>query len=157
MNRISRIRLHIEHARLESRRSTCVKRQVGCVAIRDGRVIATGYNGVLPGVNPRFGIDEHGNTLTVHAEANLIAFAANNGTPLKGSELYITLEPCRKCAELILQAGFSKVYFTESYRDHSGLELLVNSTTQIIKVEPIDNDENHDFKSKLVTKSNYNA
>ena len=156
MSRISRNRLWAEHALLEAKRSSCLKRQVGCVAVKDNRVIASGYNGVLAGVNPRFGIDEEGNTLTVHAEANLIAFAANIGISLRGSTLFTTLEPCRKCAELIIQSGFTHVYYIESYRVHDGLELLANSLIQVIKLDLV-NEPERDYISKLITIGNYNG
>lgn len=134
MERITRERLYLEHARLEARRSTCSKKQVGCIAVKGGRVIASGYNGVLPGINPDFGIDKDGNTFTVHAEANLVAFAANQGISLQGATLFCTLEPCRKCSELIIQAGIEKVYFHTLYRNHGGLELLVNSIVQVLQI-----------------------
>ena len=135
MARIERIRLYMEEAILQSRRSTCLRKQVGAVAIRDGRTIASGYNGVLPGVNRKYGIDKHGESQTVHAEANLVAYAAKYGIPLAGCELYTTMEPCRKCAELLLQIGFTKVTYLEGYRKHDGLRLLTNSTTQVFRVE----------------------
>lgn len=134
MARIERSRLHMEEAILQSRRSQCPRKKVGAVAIRDGRIIASGYNGVLPGVNSKMGINEHGESVTVHAEANLIAYAAKTGIPLKGSSLYTTLEPCRKCAELLLQVGFSEVIFLDFYRKHEGLELLANSSLQAIRL-----------------------
>ena len=134
MARIERSRLHMEEAILQSRRSQCPRKHVGAVAIRDGRIIASGYNGVLPGVNSKMGMNEHGESTTVHAEANLIAYAAKMGIPLKGSSLYTTLEPCRKCAELLLQVGFSEVIFLDFYRKHDGLRLLANSNLQTIKL-----------------------
>ena len=133
--RIERIRLHIDEAILQSRRSGCKRKQVGAVAIRDGRTIASGYNGVLPGVNSKYGIDKHGESQTVHAEANLVAYAAKYGIPLAGCDLYTTMEPCRKCAELLLQIGFGKVVYLDSYRKHDGLRLLTNSSIQVFRVE----------------------
>ena len=68
MPRISRQQLNMETATLVSKRSSCLKLQVGAVAVLDNRVIASGYNGVLPGFEPTTGYDEDGNTRTVHAD-----------------------------------------------------------------------------------------
>lgn len=130
-NRISREELFIEMAKLISKRSTCLRKQVGAVLVRDGRMIAMGYNGVLPGVDPREGIDELGNSKTVHAEANLIAYCAKYGIRTKGTTLYITLSPCEKCAEIIVQSGIAKVVFLEKYRDPKGVEILKSQNIQI--------------------------
>lgn len=123
-NRISREGLHMSVALLMSKRSQCPRKQVGCVAVKDNRIIASSYNGVLPNTSPEFGIDDEGNSRTVHAEANLIAFCAKEGIPLKGSTLYLTLSPCFKCAELIIQSGIKEVRYYNEYRCRDGIKLL---------------------------------
>lgn len=132
MNRISRTELYLETAKLFARRSSCLKKQVGCVIVKNKRIIATGYNGVLPGMPPSSGLDDDGNTHTVHAELNAIAFSARHGISLNESAIFCTLSPCEKCAEAIIQAGITKVFYLEQYRDTTGIELLTN---QNIKVE----------------------
>ena len=124
--RISREELYKEAALLISRRSSCLIRPVGAILVKDNRIIAQGYNGVLPGVKPEEGLDEDGNTHTVHAEANLITFCAKHGIATNGSTMYVTLSPCEKCAELIVQAGISNVYYLELYRNTIGLDILTN-------------------------------
>ena len=116
LTRISREQLYMDIALLISKRSTCTRRQVGAIAVKDNRTIASGYNGVLPGWDPSTGLDEEGNSKTVHAEANLIAYSAKQGIALEGSTIYLTLSPCEKCAELLIQSGIKEVVFLEQYR-----------------------------------------
>ncbi len=127
MSRISRQDLYMGIAELFSQRSTCGRLRVGATLIRDGRIICSGYNGP---------IDKSMASGTchcdlskpceksIHAEANLIAYAARNGIATQGSTLYVTHSPCPKCAELIIQAGISQVIFRNIFRDQSGLALL---------------------------------
>lgn len=129
--RITREELFIEIAQLVSLRSTCNRKRVGAVLVRDKRVVAMGYNGVLPGIDPSKGVDEEGNSKTVHAEANLIAYCAKNGIRTQNTTLYTTLAPCEKCAELIIQAGIIKVVYIENYRDPAGVELLKSQNITI--------------------------
>jgi len=135
--------MHIAH--VMAARSTCSRTQVGAVVARDGRVLASGYNGTPSGMphcdhtcncldyppieaehNPRCRyvsacLD------SVHAEANAVAFAARLGTPLHHGVLYTTHTPCRACAQLIVQAGVVEVHAFEPYRDAAGWELLADA------------------------------
>ena len=70
----------------------------------------------------------------VHAEANAIAYAAKNGIKLKHATIYVTLSPCINCANLIIQAGISKVVFKEQYRDTSGIDHLMSHNIEVIKI-----------------------
>lgn len=132
--RISREELYKEAALLISRRSSCLIRPVGAILVKENRIIAQGYNGVLPGVPPEQGVDADGVSHTVHAEANLIAFCAKHGIATNGADMYITLSPCEKCAELIVQAGISNVYYLELYRNEIGLDILSNQGIQTFKL-----------------------
>jgi dCMP deaminase len=131
-NRISREDMFMQIAEVVLLRSSCLKKQVGCVLVKEGRIVATGYNGVLPGDKPEDGIDKEGITHTVHAEGNLIAFCAKKGIPTDGCILYTTLSPCENCAELIIQSGIKRVVYLEQYRERKGLDLLVKHEVQII-------------------------
>ena len=116
----------MEEAFLHARRSTCERGQVGAVAILGGRVISSGYNGSLPGQKE---CDQHCDltekcTRTLHAEGNLIAYAAKKGLSIEGATLYITLSPCSECAKLIAQAGIRTVIYEEKYRTTTGLVTL---------------------------------
>lgn len=127
MQRIQREHYFLKIALLTAERSICPRKQVGAVLVKDGRIIATGYNGVLPKEEHKFATNEDGSSATIHAEANLIAFCAKEGIPTKGTTLYTTLSPCDKCAELIIQAGIRIVNYIEEYRDLTGIKTLVQN------------------------------
>lgn len=126
-NRINRQDYFMEVVASTAKRSTCTRHQVGAVLVRDNRIVATGYNGVLPNVPPLQGLDAEGNSHTVHAEANIIAFCAKYGIATEGCTLYISLSPCEKCSELIVQAGISRIIYLDKYRDETGLKILKNN------------------------------
>lgn len=132
--RITRESYFMEVAKLTSLRSTCPKKSVGAVLVKDKRIIAIGYNGVLPKEKHENGMDEQGNTHTVHAEVNIIAFCAKQGIPTDGTVLYTTLSPCIKCAELIIQSGIQHVVYHEEYRDYNGVEKLLENDITIGKL-----------------------
>lgn len=121
-------------AKLTAELSYCEKLKVGAVAVRDNRIIATGFNGTLPGMDnccevEVFDSDSQQYVLqtkseTEHAERNLIAYAARNGIALKDATLYITHAPCIECAKSIINAGFKTVYWHSKYRSLDGLRFL---------------------------------
>lgn len=143
LGRASRPMLFMGIAKLYGQRSSCPRSDVGAVAIRDGRVIAAGYCGAPSGMSQ---CDEQGCVMSggsdpgcirsVHAEANLIAWAARTGTALKGSTIYTTLSPCRNCAMLILNAGIKEVSYEVLYRDPSGRDLLIDARVHTVRHEP---------------------
>ncbi len=141
MKRITRDNLYTEIAKLFSQRSTCGRLQVGCVITRDGRIIASGYNGPTKGNERVWNTSVCGCDLSkpctkaIHAEANAIAYSARNGIALMGTTLYCTHSPCLKCAELIVQAGISEVIFIEHFRDQEGLQLLKANSIVVRKYE----------------------
>jgi dCMP deaminase len=108
-------------AREVSTRSTCDRKFVGAVVVRDKSILATGYNGSIRGL-PH--CDEDGHLMedghcvrTVHAEANAIAQAARHGVRIEGASIYVTASPCWGCFRLMANAGIARIYFGEFYRD----------------------------------------
>jgi dCMP deaminase len=102
-------------------RSTCERKHVGAVIVRDRSILATGYNGSIRGL-PH--CDEVGHLMenghcvrTTHAEMNAIIQAAKNGTRIDGADLYVTASPCWSCFKAIANAGVTRVIFGEFYRD----------------------------------------
>ncbi len=102
-------------------RSTCSRKNVGAVIVRDKTILSTGYNGSLRGA-PH--CDEAGHDIendhcvrTVHAEANAVSQAAKNGVRIDASELYVTASPCLTCFKLVANSGIRTVYYKEFYRD----------------------------------------
>jgi dCMP deaminase len=116
-------------------RSTCDRKHVGALIVRDKTILSTGYNGSLRGA-PH--CDEVGHDLendhcirTVHAEANAIAQAAKHGVALDDSELYVTASPCLTCFKLVANAGIKAVYYREFYRDERITEYAKQTGTAL--------------------------
>jgi dCMP deaminase len=108
-------------AREVSERSTCDRKHVGAVIVRDRNILSTGYNGSIAGM-PH--CDEVGHMLendhcvaTIHAEANAILQAAKNGVMINGASIYVNASPCWNCFKLVVNSGIRKIYFGEFYRD----------------------------------------
>ena len=110
--------------------STCARRRVGAVAVRDRRVLGAGFNGNLPGAKhcDEGGCDRCNDTnwvsgsglercVCVHAEQNLIAWCARHGTALEGADIYTTTYPCSDCMKLIISAGVKTIYYAEGYAE----------------------------------------
>lgn len=104
-----------------STRSTCDRKHVGAVIVRDKSILATGYNGSVRGLGH---CDDEGHLMedghcvrTVHAEANAIVQAARNGMRIDGASITVTASPCWGCFRLIANAGIVRIVFGEFYRD----------------------------------------
>jgi dCMP deaminase len=87
--------------------------------------MSTGYNGNVSGTKHCFHDMDLGCETAMHAEANAIAFAARNGVGTEGADLYCTHEPCYHCSRLIINSGIKRVFFSEPYRKHDGVDLLL--------------------------------
>ena len=114
-------------ARVVATRSTCDRKHVGAVIVRDKMILTTGYNGSIRGLGH---CDDEGHLMedghcvrTVHAEANAIVQAARNGVRLEGADIYVTASPCFGCYKLIANAGLGRIVFAEFYRDSRIFEL----------------------------------
>jgi dCMP deaminase len=126
----------IEITRLVSLRSTCLRRKVGAVLVKDKNILATGYNGAPSGVahclevgcmRERLGIksgERHELCRGLHAEQNAIIQAAKHGTNINGSTLYCTTMPCIICSKMIINAGISRIVFEEGYPDSLAGEMI---------------------------------
>ena len=102
---------------------TCSRLQVGAVLTRSRRIISTGYNGTPSGMSHCYHDegDDRPCEAAVHAEANVIAFAAKHGVTTWYSVLYTTHSPCVICARLLINAGIKEVIYEHDYRDIRGL------------------------------------
>lgn len=124
-------------AKLFGELSYCVKAKVGAVIAKDGRILATGYNGTVSGHDNCCEIEIEvvlkTSPFTVHAEQNVISYCAKNGIATNGATMYITLSPCQLCAKLIVQAGIKRVVFLDLYKDTSGLKFLKDCNIEILK------------------------
>lgn len=120
-------------------------RQIGVLAVKDGKVIAEAFNKHVP---TQHNIDAYGDlrlcfeagechelSNSIHGEAALIAGCARKGINLSGTEIYVTTFPCPTCAKLIVEAGISKLYFESGYSLSDSKEILKNAEIEVIKVE----------------------
>ncbi len=121
-------------------RSTCNRKHIGAVIVRDKTILSTGYNGSLRGAPhcDEIGHDmENGHCVrTVHAEANAVAQAAKNGVAIEGSEIYVTASPCLTCFKLVANAGIRVVYFKEFYRDARITEYARQADVTLVHMGP---------------------
>jgi len=122
-----------------STRSTCDRKHVGAVIVRDKTILSTGYNGSVRGM-PH--CDDVGHMMenthcvaTVHAEANAIIQAAKNGTAINGADIYVTASPCWNCFKLIANSGIKRIFYFEFYRDEKVLTVSKEAGIEMIQVE----------------------
>lgn len=134
-------------AHVVSERSTCLRRKVGAVIVKDRRILATGYNGVPRGIShcdvrgcirEKLGIpsgERHELCWGLHAEQNAIIQAAYHGVSLKGSTIYVTVHPCIICAKMIINAGIVKVVYEGDYPDKMAADILKEAGIEVIRFE----------------------
>jgi dCMP deaminase len=121
---------------LVAERSTCLRRKVGAVAVRDKRILATGYNGAPTNVahcldvgclREELGVpsgQRHEICRGLHAEQNVIIQAAVHGVSIKDSDIYCTTQPCLICSKMLANCGVRNIYFAESYPDDLAEDML---------------------------------
>ncbi len=135
MNRVSWDRYFMNLAVQAATRSTCPRKHVGAVIVRDKTILSTGYNGSvrgLPHCSEVGCLMENDHCVrTVHAEANALVQAARNGTRLEGAEIYVTASPCFNCFKLIANAGIRTVHYGEFYRDQRVLDFAREAGIQM--------------------------
>lgn len=135
----------MEMARLTAKRSTCLRRNVGAVIVKDKHIIATGYNGAPRGIahceeiggcmRQKLGIpsgERHELCRALHAEQNAIIQAATLGQSIEGATIYITHQPCVICAKMIINAGIKRIVVREGYPDELSVEILEEAGLKIV-------------------------
>jgi len=119
MKRVSVHQYFMDIADVVSRRATCDRKHVGCVLVKDKRIIATGYNGSMSGTSHCDDVDhlmEDGHCIrTVHAEINALAQCAKYGVSCNGSTCYCNTYPCWECFKALVNAGVKSIYYKDSY------------------------------------------
>lgn len=132
-------RYFMDIARVVSSRSTCDRKFVGAVIVRDKTILSTGYNGSIRKLEH---CDEVGHMMenghcvaTVHAEANAILQAAKNGVSIDGGTLYTTASPCWPCFKLLANAGLKRVCYGEFYRDDRIFEIAKKTGIELVKLD----------------------
>jgi len=119
-------------------RSTCDRKNVGAVIVRDKTILSTGYNGSVRGMPHCDDVGhfmEAGHCIaTVHAEANAIIQAAKNGVAIDGADIYITASPCWNCFKLIANSGIKRVFYHEFYRDTHVIDVAAEAGIELKQV-----------------------
>ena len=129
---------------LTATRSTCLRRHVGAVIVKDRHILATGYNGAPRGLKhcaERGGClreelhipsgERHELCRALHAEQNAIIQAATSGANVEGATIYITHQPCAICAKMIINSGIKRIVVKEGYPDKFAVEILKEAGLEI--------------------------
>lgn len=136
---------YMELVEVIKKRSTCLRRQVGAIIVKDKRILSTGYNGAPMGcehcdvkgcLRESLGIpsgERHELCRAIHAEQNAIVQAAYSGVSIKDSTLYVTTQPCIMCAKMIINAGIKKVVFKGEYPDELSMTMLKEAGIRVVK------------------------
>ena len=122
-------------ALLLSCRSSCNRLHVGCVLVKNNRIISAGYNGFLPGAPHESIIVNNHEIATVHAEQNAISDCASRGVSVKDATVYITHFPCINCAKILAASGIKEIVYLNNYKnDNNVLTLLGNVNINVKKI-----------------------
>ena len=140
----------MEMAELAAQRSTCLRRHVGAVIVKDRHAVATGYNGAPSGVAH---CDEIGGCLrqqlnvpsgqrheicrALHAEQNAIIQAAKMGNTIDGATIYVTHQPCAICAKMIINSGIKRIIIKEAYPDEMAEQILAEAGIKCVKIQDL--------------------
>lgn len=107
-----------------AKRSSCERLNVGCLIVKDNRVISAGYNGFLPGCPHKSIVRDNHEQATVHAEQNAISDCAKRGVNCNESTVYITHYPCLNCCKILLASGIKKIKYINNYKNDTIVEEL---------------------------------
>jgi dCMP deaminase len=137
----------MEIARVVATRSSCMRRQVGAVVVKNRQILATGYNGVPRGLQhcdergclrQQLGVpsgERHELCRGLHAEQNAIVQAAYHGVAINSAEVYCTHQPCVVCAKMLVNADIVAVYFSGPYPDPLAMEVFEEAGTKLFPME----------------------
>lgn len=133
----------MQMAQVIAGRSTCLRRQVGAVIVKDKQILSTGYNGSPVGLRhcdetgclrESLGIpsgERHEICRAVHAEQNALVQAARHGVAIAGADIYTTVQPCALCTKLLINAGIQRIVYGDSYPDELARQLVEEAGLQL--------------------------
>lgn len=140
MQRASWDQYFMSIAKVVASRSTCDRKHVGAVIVRDRTILSTGYNGSIRGM-PH--CDEVGHMIeddhcvaTIHAEQNAIIHSAKNGVSIDGADIYITASPCWSCFKSIANSGIRRIVYGEFYRDTRIFDVAARLGMDLLHLPP---------------------
>ncbi len=134
-------------AQLAATRSTCIRRHVGAVLVKEKKILATGYNGAPSGISHCLDVgclrdqrgvpsgQRHELCRGLHAEQNAIIQAAYHGVSIQGADLFCTNFPCVICSKMLINAGIRKIFYLEGYPDALSEEILKEAGMELHRVE----------------------
>ena len=129
----------MEITALVAKRTTCLRRAVGAIIVKDKRILSTGYNGAPSHIRHCREVgclreqmrvpsgQRHELCRGIHAEQNAIIQAAYYGVPIRGATLYCTTQPCSICAKMIINAGIAEIIYASGYADPMAVEMLAEA------------------------------
>jgi dCMP deaminase len=134
--------------KMVAKRSTCLRRQVGAILVKEKRILATGYNGAPAGLKHCDEVgclrqdtsipsgQRHELCRGLHAEQNAIIQAAYHGIPIAGSTLYCTNKPCAICSKMLINAGVKEIYYEDGYEDPLADQMLTEAGIETKRLVP---------------------
>ena len=132
---------------LVAKRTTCTRRAVGAIIVKDKRLLSTGYNGAPTGIRHCIEVgclreqlkvesgQRHELCRGIHAEQNAIIQAAYHGVSVKDASLYCTTQPCSICAKMMINAGILKIYYRSCYDDQLAREMLQEAGIEMVQIK----------------------
>tara|TARA_B100000427_G_scaffold324007_1_gene328372 strand:- start:619 stop:1065 length:447 start_codon:yes stop_codon:yes gene_type:complete len=134
-NRLSWDDYFMSIAFLISSRSTCDRLHVGCVLVKDTRIISVGYNGFLPKLPHKSCVRDGHEQATVHSEQNAITDCAKRGVSTENATAYITHYPCINCCKILCAAGIKKIFYHSDYKNDPLVgELLLMANIDVVSI-----------------------
>ncbi len=131
-------------------RSTCLRRKVGAIIVKDKRILTTGYNGAPKGTRNCLEIgycmreqmnipsgQRHEMCRALHAEQNAIIQAAYHGVKIESSSIYTTTQPCVMCAKMLINSGIRQIYYFEEYPDALAIQLLDEAKIKQVRIKNV--------------------
>lgn len=153
MQRPSWDQYFMEITHLVATRSSCLRRQVGAVLVKQKNILATGYNGVPSGIThcsetgclrERLKVpsgERHELCRGLHAEQNAIIQAARHGINIDGATLYCTTMPCIICSKMLINAGIRKIVYEHGYTDELAQEMITEAAIEVVRFNGTDEAE----------------
>jgi len=132
-------------AEMVAKRSTCLRRHVGAILVKDKRILATGYNGAPAGLKHCEEVgcirqdtsipsgERHELCRGLHAEQNAIIQAGYHGISIAGSILYCTNKPCVICSKMLINAGIVKIFYEKGYDDPLADQMITEAGIEIVR------------------------
>ena len=120
---------------LTAKRSSCERLNVGCIFVKENRIIAQGYNGYIAGCEHKMLMRDNHNIATIHAEQNTITDCAKRGVSSDGCTAYITHYPCYNCMKLMVSCGINSIKYINNYKNDELVCKLANEKNiEILKI-----------------------